>query len=142
MKWKIYFLLYTLFNIFAGSDYFRNLNWSFNDILCVISISISEVGLFAFAFKKELFSVKFWKYAFWAVLILDITTIIYAVTPLNQIPFLQTIYHSNVYSEIEESLKDPFIFIFVLVFMLLFIPSYYALYQLGHPKSKSSSHKK
>jgi predicted small secreted protein len=143
MKWKIYFVFITLITGLTLNDYLSNLNnWTFYDVLTLINTIISEIGVFAFAFNKNYFSVRFWKYVFWTVVGLEGSYVLYLITPLKEFELMQLIFQSGIYPMNESSPTDPLFYVIISIILLLLIPGYYILYRLGHPKGKSSLHKK
>jgi hypothetical protein len=139
MWWKIYFVIITLICLLLLKDYLSNLNWNLSDFAGFLSLFPFVIGIFAFAFKKKIFTVRFWKLYFWYEIVSTVGYLLYDFTPLKDSQLLAAFFKSNIYPDTEVS-ENKLVCIFCLSLMFsLIVPSIYILYRLGYPKQIKSN---
>lgn len=103
------------------------------DFVNLIAELLLITALFLYVFKKSLFSSKFWRIYFWIFMTLITISLV-------EIFFLPKGYLENIFPFLKSNLSienhDTIIGI------LLYLPAYYALYQLGKMKESLKSSKK
>lgn len=140
MWWKIYFVFLSLLTFSIFFDYFTTLNWTFYDLIGFLSMVIFAIGIYAFTFRKKVFSLLFWKIYFWLAVIWDIIYLLYIFTPLKFNKYLNFFFKSSVYPDFEITSENKLVCIFCTSLLLSLLPTFYMLYRLGYPKKES--HKK
>ncbi len=129
--WKLYFwfsfMFFFLALFFLIIDYHIELikinvfHWSL-----FISEILSIIGLYSFAFKKKIFSSKFWLFLFWYILITWNLTYIYQFLPDTQIfNYLKLLITLPMLTDQNYSLM------ILLTCFLISSPTYYAIYKLS-----------
>jgi len=128
--WKIYFWVSLVLSaVGLVTVYGQARVWFFSDWVEIITSIIGLIGLFAFIYKKTIFSKLFWRVFFWMIVVSWFFNLIYVFTPLEEVWVLPTWFQSrSVGSEAE-----------LLAGMLLSLPSNYAVYQLGQKNTKHKS---
>jgi len=82
MVWKMYFVLMTLFAIVSIGGVFTTPQAELSATIINLLIFIFEIiGLYAYTFRKKLFTPKFWLGYFWFNVLLDILFLSYIVFP-------------------------------------------------------------
>lgn len=129
MRWKIYFCLILLANIYTIIK-FPMSNVNLNGIMAHgINPIIETLGLFAYVFNKRIFTSTFWKVVFWYLIIGTAARFLYQVIPSGGTTNLEFVLGDKSNLEGERLL---FLIIFaVIAFLILGLPLYYAIYHLG-----------
>ncbi len=130
--WRLYF--WGAITGFAVSlpNLGTTVNWAISTWLLIATEIFALIGLYAFAFKRKVFSNKFWRAFFWTILIIWNLPIIYSLSPLKyQFPLPEFL--SNYLVVDTEFLTIPALVILA-VGLVLSIPILYALYKVGYAK--------
>ena len=117
MGWKIYFWVLFLLLIIAYAMILTT-SPTFWDILDPIVSFVALAGVFAYAYKKKIFSANFWKTWFVVIIIWDLT---YNIVLTEYLGVAQ-----DIGSSLEEGTPIDHI-----LSILIIIPEYIALYLLG-----------
>ncbi|MEX0616754.1 MAG: hypothetical protein WD231_03020 [Candidatus Woykebacteria bacterium] len=121
MFWKIYAWIYVLV-ILAGSLLLVPTigSWNLASWEGAIESILLAIGVFVFAYKKELFNRKIWKFIFIIILAIWIGDIVFYTTKLSYLGFLET----SIPASTSEAL-----------FSILFsVPALVAIYKMGFTK--------
>jgi len=125
MWWKIYFWIIALLLIIGSFAILEFVPLAFMDMVSLVLEFATLLGIFAYAYKKQVLDKRYWKTLFYINIALTIIGLLelYAL-PKNflsdMFPFLQT--------------KIPLDDGSILFATLLYGPAYYALYLLGFSK--------
>lgn len=132
MWWKIYFWAVLIINLILYFYIASANSPKIGDLIGLIIAVISLIGLFAYTYKKAIFSKSFWKRFFWVFLLSEIIYFIYSYTPLeNLIPLREL---TTVLGNGNETALIQDLMIIILL-SPLFFPHYYAIYKLGDKKN-------
>ncbi len=125
MWWKIFLWINIVLAVFAtlGLAVTKNSFW---DVFGVANFIIVIVGLYAFIYRKKVFSEIFWLFMFWFNIAYDIIYSFYVLAPND--PLLK-----NFSFLVSGELPNKFL---IMAFSLLDIPLLYAIYQLAKPAGK------
>lgn len=125
MFWRIYALIYVVMSATALLFLIPAIgSWNFATWEGVTESVILSIGVFTFAYKKQLFNQAAWKFIFIAISLIWILDIIFYVTNIQFLSFLKM----NAY---EASMGD------VLFSIIVSIPALVAIYKIGFRKENS-----
>lgn len=133
--WKVYLWLNVALVVFAAIAEFSYPTAPPGLFIAdVIIYSLALIGVYAFVFKKPIFTTEFWKYLFWFNVVYSVAFLLYAIDP--NAPIIN--YVSNLSYGDEENLL-----LTTVIGILLSIPYMYAMYQLSkgyflEPKAKEN----
>lgn len=130
--WKLYFwLAITAFTI-GLPDIISNVRWNFSSWLLLITEVISLTGLYAYAFRREIFSARFWRAFFWSILLIWNLPVIYSFSPLKyQLPLPDFL---GSYLILNTEILTTSIAVIFMMTLVLSIPTFYAVYKEGHKR--------
>lgn len=122
MWWKIYFWFFTVFTIIGLFSLLQYSPLAIGDIVVVILNIVLIVGLYAFVFKKYIFSPRIWKIIFWII-------IIFLVETFLELYVLPKDFVNNYLSFLKSNM--PFSESDALLGWLISLPILYAIYKLS-----------
>ncbi|QQG40891.1 MAG: hypothetical protein HYV37_01035 [Candidatus Levyibacteriota bacterium] len=127
MWWKIFFWINIVFAVLAilGLAVTKNSFW---DVFSIANFIVVVVGLYAFIYRKKVFSETFWLFMFWFNIVTDIVYTFYVFAPNDPIM-------KNFSFLVSGEIPNKFL---IIAFSLLDIPLLYAIYQLTKPAGKVS----
>ncbi len=125
MWWKIYFWSVAILIVIGSFSILEYAPIAPIDIISIILEDAMLVGIFAYVYKRHILDKQYWKIIFYVIMSFLVIGLleIYALPKdfiANLFPFLK----SNIPLESEYALFG----------MILYIPAYYALYQLAFNK--------
>ena len=124
MWWKIYFWLTVFFIVLALFSLFSPTNYNIPALIfSILTSGLAVVGLYTYAFQKQLLPRRFWQYYFWIYLVLDVVFFGYVFLPASLSKYLSFL---MVYPN--TSVLDSFIN------TALDIPLLYALFRVSQGK--------
>lgn len=125
MFWKIYtWIIITLSIIGLGIVLLKVNTWNLADLIEFIGTIITVIGLYAYVYKKQFFTPKFWQFAFYISLITIIVSFTYEFTSLNSFLPLPEFLQSHTITNKAE----------LVISTILSIPVYIAFYRLSIKK--------
>lgn len=125
MWWKIYFWLNVLLIVAGLISYGTFPRWSVRDFFDITLCILGVVGLFAYVYKKQLLTPSFWVWYFWisvGVVLIDIGHLYSGLYTLPPYLFAPEVTAQKAW---------------YIPALLLFLPQYYAIYQLAYPTKPS-----
>lgn len=126
MFWKIYAWIYVVITAVGSLFLIPTIGfWNFAVWEGVIEGLLLALGVFVFAYKKELFNKKAWKFIFIAILLFWVAGVVSYVTNVQFLNFLKV----NV---IEHGIGT------VLFAIVVSIPALIAIYRMGFRKDSAS----
>jgi len=125
IRWKIYFWIIAIGTIITLPNEIATItdgNLLIN-LASIIFVAMTIIGLFAFVFKKQIFTKTIWKTFF----VIDIISVL-----VGLISILLNIKQFTANPEV----PLPALLLVYAVIIIFIAPSYYAIYQLGFGKKK------
>jgi len=128
MWWKIYFWVILVLTVVGMFGLLQNAPLAFIDVIDLVWSIFLLIGIYAYVYKKKIFSADAWKGIFYiSILFLIISFLDLYILPKgfmeDTLPFLK----SNIPSDDSNS---------ILFAWVLLLPAVYVVYQLGFNKSK------
>ena len=99
-------------------------SWNFASWEVIIESILLTIGVFVFTYKKQLFNKVAWKFIFIAILLVWVADIIFYVTNIQFLSFLNV-------NAFEHGVGE------VLFSIVISIPALIAIYKMGFPKENS-----
>lgn len=136
MWFKIYFWVLIFLSVLAVMQDFGKVTYFyFIDWVDLVIAIISFIGLYAYVFKKNIFTLAFWKIFFWIFTISYLFEFIYTFTPLEEAFPLPALFKSAFTRDMVEqqgvTLEQALMFGIIIT-----IPQFYALFKLAYSKKK------
>lgn len=126
MWWKIYFWIITIISIIGLFGLLGHSPLIFGDLIGFVLNVLMLIGVYAYVFKKKIFSASIWKIIFW----LNVILFVIAIVDLYFLPGFTKQYLSFLESKVSSAASSGAI-VFTLV---LTLPTLYAMYKLGYEK--------
>jgi hypothetical protein len=136
MRWKLYFIIFTLLNLFIVYSYIELFpQLSIRDIYDIVLTSISFIGVYIYVFNKKFLYYKFWRIIFLLQSINLILYLLYIYTPLSKLSLFKLIHSSEIYKTpiVDDLAVNIGSFIFVII---MISPMIYAHWKLAYPEKK------
>lgn len=125
MFWKIYAWIYVVITAVGFLFLIPTIgSWNFASWGGTIESILLAIGVFVFAYKKQLFNKAAWKFIFIAILLVWVADIIFYATNVQFLSFLKV-------NAIEQGVGE------VLFSIIVSIPALVAIYKLGFQKENS-----
>lgn len=122
MWWKIYFWINVVLLICAFIGYGTFPSWTIRDVVDIIGCIMGLLGLYAFVYKKMVFTPMVWKWYFWISMAMILIDLGHLYSGLYTLP-------PYLFAPEVTQLKGIYI-----PLLLLCIPTYYAIYCLAYPE--------